>query len=1124
MEVDLDLLTSIASGGIGTWEKSSSAPAFYRKHEDCRECLRDLQRMLRDDDPEERPAFFAASKFNFARTDLVPLITTHPDDEALLIQALKVCTLLCMPPSRDYVVQNAAATAAAAAAVRDAFLVPDALGIVVGLLEGPLAQGTRVRDADVALIQLVLTFIRNLCVIPDLRDGPSEARDASIRARHAFVQRCFEEGVTDVLTLATCAAGEHPFKAEAPLLVEIMQGLLSLAEPSALLLAPTEPPRTVPASTSGRSAVSSAGRRPTLAAATAHLPRLDTATALGRSVAQRAPARHAHSNAVFVRRHADHTRDVVLRHNHRRSELPRREGPSGWVKPGTTSTSSGTVLVPRLAAFLEEFLAEGYNEVMSTMFAGLRAGLLVSTLTQEDFQNFVRLAAYCTQYVRLKEESRLASKGADTPEATKGDGEERPTSPFAGIAATMGFENFHWVHMLWVSLTDVPANHGKQTNHADKHWDLQHASVPLLKEMLLVVDLARVAGTRHDRLVADRLQRRLLHDDQKDSGLLPVLSRLIRGYNYRFQPRSHALELVESMHIVLGIVDRLVAAESGGFRVCTKKTVALQSEGGEGANIAAPEEKAAQDATGEDTGVVGRDASPQESPKPEARGRTSVRREVAFDAERRIRQECAHPAMIHFVTWLLSGYRENSSFANHALVSFLERVSSPKSMNLEPMLYQMSVLRLFHAILADPAARTVPSLKPALALATRVTRNLMARLAPPETPDELDLDAARPETDPDKAAAEQQIKASCTSMLFVELLFWKSATVAEDVREQYNWRKLLNPAPAHAVARRRHKCGADSESEVEGPGTEPGLAGLPRRSRAGTFTEVQAKELRRAFEACNGAKDCLSRVVQALGGRFKKVHVSRQLAAMGLAKGKFTPDQDTLLAAYCEEYGGSTPDGRALIAERLNAGFSATQVKRRLQALGLVAGPPTAAGKQARDWQALLGSSSDEDGSEGEAGPGDRGSSPVGDPAVEVRPPGSVASALDAEESGIEGEGGAESGSQASAPLGHLSAAEPPEAAAASPESKRARLEGGEDVEQAAARRKAALQALRQCRLQQQVAAGEPESRASDPEPLLSAREAIQAPDKSSGRRRLKKAGAAPASLLLDASLMDEDA
>lgn len=51
---------------------------------------------------------------------------------------------------------------------------------------------------------------------------------------------------------------------------------------------------------------------------------------------------------------------------------------------------------------------------------------------------------------------------------------------------------------------------------------LQHASVPLLKEMLLTLDLARVAGSQADRRAADRLQRRLLHDDLKESGLLPV--------------------------------------------------------------------------------------------------------------------------------------------------------------------------------------------------------------------------------------------------------------------------------------------------------------------------------------------------------------------------------------------------------------------------------------------------------------------------------------------------------------------------------------------------------------------------------------------------------------------------
>lgn len=40
--------------------------------------------------------------------------------------------------------------------------------------------------------------------------------------------------------------------------------------------------------------------------------------------------------------------------------------------------------------------------------------------------------------------------------------------------------------------------------------------------MLLALDLARVAGNAADRRAADRLQRRLLHDDLKESGLLPV--------------------------------------------------------------------------------------------------------------------------------------------------------------------------------------------------------------------------------------------------------------------------------------------------------------------------------------------------------------------------------------------------------------------------------------------------------------------------------------------------------------------------------------------------------------------------------------------------------------------------
>ena len=51
------------------------------------ECLKDLQRFLRQDHPATRPAFTALSKYNVARADLVPLIVTYPADVELVFNA-----------------------------------------------------------------------------------------------------------------------------------------------------------------------------------------------------------------------------------------------------------------------------------------------------------------------------------------------------------------------------------------------------------------------------------------------------------------------------------------------------------------------------------------------------------------------------------------------------------------------------------------------------------------------------------------------------------------------------------------------------------------------------------------------------------------------------------------------------------------------------------------------------------------------------------------------------------------------------------------------------------------------------------------------------------------------------
>ena len=298
--------------------------------------------------------------------------------------------------------------------------------------------------------------------------------------------------------MCVCNDSQRAFRNEAPLLVEIMLGLLSAVDPSVLLRAGADiksaaPPKrdVIAVKAEGARSTSSipaapAPRKPAAASASgsalrSHIPRLDRSTAAARALAARAPGRHAHSGAVFVRRHLDHGRDVVLRNNPRRQELParsaaadarqalahRREGAGAGRSPAL-ALETDPVACAMLHALLDAFVSPeddaqaaaegpepslspsfskgGYCSLMPAVFAQLRPGLLVSTLPRRDFLHFVRLAGLCTRFLRLREEAAIEKKEKKQKEGDliepALDGER---SPFAGIAATMAYENFHWV-------------------------------------------------------------------------------------------------------------------------------------------------------------------------------------------------------------------------------------------------------------------------------------------------------------------------------------------------------------------------------------------------------------------------------------------------------------------------------------------------------------------------------------------------------------------------------------------------------------------------------------------------------------------------------------------------------
>lgn len=51
--------------------------------------------------------------------------------------------------------------------VMEAFLTHDALAVVINLMTKPLSSGGRMTEEEAQLVQLIITFVRNLLRIPD---------------------------------------------------------------------------------------------------------------------------------------------------------------------------------------------------------------------------------------------------------------------------------------------------------------------------------------------------------------------------------------------------------------------------------------------------------------------------------------------------------------------------------------------------------------------------------------------------------------------------------------------------------------------------------------------------------------------------------------------------------------------------------------------------------------------------------------------------------------------------------------------------------------------------------------------------------------------------------------------
>ncbi|GLC44839.1 hypothetical protein PLESTF_001102100 [Pleodorina starrii] len=612
---------------------------------------------------------------------------------------------------------------------------------------------------------------------------------------------------------------------------------------------------------------------------------------------------------------------------------PKLSGP----KPPGSSARRDAALMWRLRCFADELLESGYNQVMEVIRRDVSAGVGVGRLERPDLLRFVRLGAFFTQYCRLQQEAQAATKqqqqqhkaGADTaaskPAATAASaaapGGDDPAaaaapspSPFSGISGTMGWDTFHLICKLWVEQADVSPKH--------RDWELQAATTRLLCEMLAVLVVAHRHGSREDRQAADRLQRRLLHDDLAESGLLPVLSRLMSSFSPARQSRTYACDLTMSLHYVLRMYDRLTAQEPGGFMVRAKKRSGggrrkkqqqQQREGGEDGEGEGEKEKEEEEEEGEGGegsqegggggsggggGGGGRksgkapleelaegsgeedDEEEDEDDDEAGGGGGGGRRGVVerpLDLSTKVRGKLAQPAVIYFAVQLLACYKSLAPEVPRAIASLLYRIAAKEHLGMEPLLYQISVLRVFYVLLSDPDLRSpsqLPAYREVLLLATRVVRGLFRKLVPERYPTTADKEGGKEEGDKGKegqegqegegegqaaATAEEEarrrqrreelvgeIHDKAPRMLMVDMLFWKDHGAAAAINQDYwLWMALED----------REREEEEEERNGGGSGGGGGAAAAKRRRNRDAWGDDEGEADRDGADKADGDGD-----------------------------------------------------------------------------------------------------------------------------------------------------------------------------------------------------------------------------------------------------------------------------
>ncbi|XP_076935697.1 uncharacterized protein LOC143602502 [Bidens hawaiensis] len=769
---------SYICGGLVTVEEEDEQgnPIAYAPAEYCLDNLKDLVRFLRRDDPESRQVFHQVCKWNIVGKHILIIIQHFHHHTNLLLNAVKVLVFLTMPvdPASKDIPQQIEYLWALKSLITSSHAIP----VIVTLLEGPLQcfQGDLFTDDDWKLVQLVVTLFRNILAIQDVTMQQRAAGLASefILLRDSFLQLLFDENVMDLILVLTQHVGGI-FRQDNLLLLETFYYTYKGQLPELVARAHLD------------ANIKVAGEAE--ATATDLKSIMEQEKAKRRQMMRCNMGARSKFTGTFTRLTMDGSKVLVKGNpctDSHDSLLKGHKNPHASSKKtvweGRRMPTTNKNILRLLHDFTDQFLLGGYNVLMQSIREDIEKEH--HGIENNDVVVFFYVAEFVMSFQYHKFLSSKPDVNVDKFKSSRNHDADNTLfkgSICGSISKTMNESMFLLVISKWRSAFDGL----KETNN----YSFLSAAGSLTKTMINMLDLVLKLSPEDSK--EPQTARVLLYKlfyDQTDQGMTYFLFSLIKAFNAHKQPKSDLADLIETIHIVIRLMENLQSR--GALRVAKKSRrkrkkkslttskdannadqVYVQNDtsisGGEKTeNVSMPNYGTAQDLSsdkngdddathgdndvihGDDDVLVIPDASnvnvnadddygSDDSSSDEPRESTN---EVDFKASSLV-SSLANSTIIQNLCWLLKFYRRNSIRTNRYIITALRRVC--EDLELSPMLYQLSLLIIFHTILEEQKSTPCKDYENIVLFLTTLVREMMKKM-------------------------------KNNPLLFVEVLFWKT--------------------------------------------------------------------------------------------------------------------------------------------------------------------------------------------------------------------------------------------------------------------------------------------------------------------------------------------------------------